>query len=158
AEVQRGLAVSIDGEPAPVAWTEEDVGMNEPVVAGGSFSVDLIAWLCLPRAGGAHALVLRDRFTLPRPGEDELRVEDTLGVHVGHARLGATDLVDLDSRWQGATSPLATDGFTLAFTASDRAPVLHDATCAETTTRASGGSRAWIVLVVAGAFAAAAGA
>ena len=150
AQVQGALSIEIDGAAAPVAWSELDVGMNEPVVAGGSFSVDLIAWLCLPRAGGAHTLVLRDRFAVPRPGENELRVEDTPGVHVDRARLGGIDLVDLDARWQGASSPLGTDGFTLAFTASDRAPVLHDATCAETTARASGGSRAWIWIAIAG--------
>ena len=150
AQVKAGLTVTIDGAAVPVVWNQVDVGLGEPVTAAGSFSIDLIAWLCLPGGGASHTLVLRDKVALPRPGETELRVEDTPGVHVDRARLGAIDLVDLDARWQGATSPLATDGFTLAFTASDRAPVLHDATCAETTARASGGSRAWIYLAIGG--------
>lgn len=156
-QVRGALDVTIDGAAAPVAWQEVDVGMQDPVTAGGSFSVDLIAWLCLPVAGGAHALVLRDRFAVPRPGENELRVEDTPGVHVDHARLGAIDLVDLDARWQGAASPLATAGFTLAFTAGDRAPVLHDGACANDNAARPSGSRLWILLVAGAAvFAAAA--
>jgi hypothetical protein len=156
-QVRGAVDVTIDGAAAPVAWEEVDVGMQDPVVAGGSFSVDLIAWLCLPSAGGAHALVLRDRFALPRPGENELRVEDTPGVHVDRARLGEIDLVDLDARWQGAGGPLATAGFTLAFTAGEKAPVLHDGACVSAKAASPSGSRLWIWIVVVGIGAIAAG-
>jgi hypothetical protein len=140
-QVRAGMKVTVDGEPAPVAWNEIDVGMQAQVVAGGSFSVDLIAWLCVPSAGGAHTVVLVDRTALPRPGENELRVEDTPGVHVDTARLGGVDLVDLDARWNGAGGALAEDGFTLAFTASAKAPVLEDGACAAAETpRAAPGS------------------
>jgi hypothetical protein len=153
AQVQPGLAITVDGAPAPVAWAEIDVGMGQPVTAAGSFSVDLIAWLCLPSAGGSHTVVLRDAFVLPRPGETELRVEDTPGVHVTIARLGMIDLVDLDARWQGAGGPLAHDGFTLAFDASDKAPIPKDGACAATAPAAraaSGlGRGLWIGLAIA---------
>jgi hypothetical protein len=156
-QVRAGLAITIDGEPAPVAWNELDVGLQDPVVAGGSFSVDLIAWLCLPSVGGAHTVVLVDKTALPRPGENELRVEDTPGVHVDTARLGGVDLVDLDARWQGAGGALAEGGFTLAFTASDKAPVVKDGACAaaETPRAAPGSGRRglWIGLGIAAALA-----
>lgn len=157
-QVRASLAVTVDGEAAPVAWNEIDVGMQAQVVAGGSFSVDLIAWLCLPSAGGAHTVGLVDRTALPRPGENEMRVEDTPGVHVDTARLGGVDLVDLDARWQGAGGALGEGGFTLAFTASAKAPVLADGACAAAAAAAplagSGGRRGlWIGLGVAAALA-----
>ena len=159
-QVAAGLTITVDGVAAPVAWNEIDVGMQQPVVAGGSFSVDLIAWLCLPSVGGAHTVVLVDRTALPRPGENEVRVEDTPGVHVDTARLGGVDLVDLDARWQGAGGAIGDGGFTLAFTASEQAPVLKDGACAaaETPRAAPAGGRRglWIAIGIAGALAVAA--
>jgi len=151
AQVRPALAITVDGAAAPVAWTEIDVGMGTSVTAAGSFSVDLIAWLCLPQARGKHTVRVRDAFALPRPGETELRVEDTPGVHVEVARLGAIDLVDLDARWQGAGGPLAHDGFTLAFDAGDKAPIPKDGACAASAAPAAGGlSRGlWLGLAIA---------
>lgn len=129
AEVAPALTITVDGAPAPIAWTTVDVGMNQPVTAAGSFSVDLVAWLCLPSQRGRHTVVLRDRFAVPRPGENELRVEDTPGVHVEVARLGGIDLADLDARWMGAGGALVDPGFTLTFDAGDKAPILNDHAC-----------------------------
>lgn len=151
-QVKAGLAITVDGAAAPVAWHTVDVGLGEPVTAAGSFSVDLIAWLCLPQAGGAHTIVLKDAFAVPRPGETELRVEDTPGVHVDLARLGMIDLVDLDARWQGGGGPLAANGFTLRFTASDKAPIPKDGACAATEPPArAAGSRRTLYAIIGGA-------
>jgi hypothetical protein len=154
-QVRPALAITIDGAAAPLAWAEVDVGMGTPVTAAGSFSVDLIAWLCLPSAGGAHTIVVRDAFAVPRPGETELRVEDTPGVRVTRARLGLIDLVDLDARWQGAGGPLAHDGFTLGFDAGDKAPIPKDGACAATRPRAASGASLGLGLWLAVAIAAA---
>lgn len=154
-QVGPALAVTIDGTAAPISWDQISVGMGTPTTGAGAFSVDLIAWLCLPTAGGAHTITLKDTFPLPRPGETELRIEDSPGVHVTRTRLGLIDLVDHDARWQGAGGPIAHDGFTLGFTADDARPI-EGGVCAGVATR--GGSRTWIWLVGAAALAAAGGA
>jgi LPXTG-motif cell wall-anchored protein len=127
--------------------------MGTPTTAAGAFSVDLIAWLCLPTAGGEHTITLRDQFALPRPGETELRIEDSPGIRVGKARLGLIDLADHDARWQGAGGPIAHDGLTLTFTADDARPI-GGGVCAGV---ASSGARTWPWLVGAGLAIAAAG-
>jgi hypothetical protein len=152
AQVKAGLAVTIDGAAVPVVWNQVDVGLGEPVTAAGSFSVDLIAWLCLPGGGASHTLVLKDTFAVPRPGETELRVEDTPGVHVDVARLGMIDLVDLDARWQGAGGPLAFDGFKLTFTPGAKAPVPKDGACKAGVPATTSRSSTTLYLVVGGAF------
>jgi len=153
-QVRAGLAITVDGATSPVAWATVDVGLGTPSTRAGSFSVDLIAWLCLPTAGGAHTIVVKDAFAMPRPGETELRVEDTPGVHVDVARLGMIDLIDLDARWQGAGGPLATTGFTLGFTAGEKAPIPKDGRCTETIRAAAKtSSRLWIWIVLGSALA-----
>src|SRR5262249_34181525 len=152
-QVRPALAITIDGAAAPVAWTEVDVGMGTSVTAAGSFSGDLIAWLCLPQAGGTATELQPDAIALLSPPHAARRVEDTPGGHVAIARLGFVDLVVLDARWQGAGGPLAHDGFTLTFDASDKAPAPKDGACAATAPRAGGGlSRGlWLGLALAAA-------
>lgn len=140
-QVGPALAITVDGAPAPIAWDQVSVGMGTPTTSAGAFSVDLIAWLCLPTAGGDHTITLVDTFALQRPGETELRIEDSAGVRVTRARLGPIDLVDHDARWQGAGGPIAHEGFTLGFTADDARPIAGGA-CAGVARAA--GSRAWM--------------
>lgn len=130
AELAAALDVTIDGAQAPVRWAEVEVGMGSPSTAAGAFSVDLVAWLCLPTPRGRHALTLRDHLALPRPGETEVRIEDSLGVTIERARIGAADDPGRDYRFAGAGGPLADDGLDLRFEAGPRAAVTPDATCA----------------------------
>jgi len=128
AEVAAALDVSVDAGKHDIVWAEVSVGMGSPTVRGGSFSIDLITYLCLPAARGRHAVLMRDRFQLPRPGETEVLVEDSPGVAVDHARIGPIEDPGHDYRFVGAGGPLADAGLDLVFTASDRAP-LGDASC-----------------------------
>lgn len=129
-QVAAALDVDVDGRVQPVAWSIVDVGMGTPAVDAGAFSVDLIAYVCLPTVRGKHRVVLRDRFAVPRPGETEVKVEDSPGVSIEHARVGSADDPTYDYRFVGAGGPLEDEGLDLAFTAGDRAAVTADAICA----------------------------
>ncbi|MCE9571936.1 MAG: hypothetical protein K8W52_02150 [Deltaproteobacteria bacterium] len=141
-QVGPALTITVDGARTPITWAQISVGMGTPTTGAGAFSVDLIGWLCLPTAGGEHTITLVDAFALQRPGETELRIEDSPGVRVTRARLGLIDLVDHDARWQGAGGPIAHEGFTLGFTADDARPI-GGGVCAGVAT-GGGGSRAWM--------------
>ncbi|MDX2094044.1 MAG: hypothetical protein SFX73_39805 [Kofleriaceae bacterium] len=129
-EVAAGLDVSIDGTPAKVGWSTVSAGMGTPSTSGGAFSIDLIAWACLPSARGTHTVQLRDRFRISRPGETEVKVDDGLGITIHHARVGRADDATHDYRFVGPGGPLTDDGLDLSFTATDKAPLTDDATCA----------------------------
>jgi hypothetical protein len=122
AEVAAGLDVTIDRAQSPVFWTEISVGMGSPSVRAGSFSVDMVAYLCLPSVGGRHAMQLRDRFRVVRPGETEVRIEDSPGVKIETARVGPANDASHNYRFVGPGGPLADDGVELVFEASDQAP------------------------------------
>jgi len=125
--VRPALAITIDGRPAPIAWSTIDVGLGTPDVAAGAFSIDLIGWICT--GGGDHRLVLRDTFALERPGETELRLEEVHGVTLGERRLGGERLDALDARWSGADGPLVTAGLELAWSAGGEAVRPADGRC-----------------------------
>ena len=157
-EVAGAIAVSVDGKSAPFAWSAVDVGLGMPTVHAGSFSVDLVAWLCLPKARGTHSLRITDRFALPNAGETELRVEDSVGVHLDREHLGDDAVTGEAVTFRGAGGPLTDEGWTIEFTAGADASVLTDGRCDgdEATTSphrwwllASGGA---IVVVAFGAF------
>jgi len=130
-EVAPALELTVDGKLQAVTWATVAVGMGSPQVAAGAFSVDLVAWACLPAARGKHRLVLRDRFRIPRPGETEAKVEDSPGVTIHHARVGTAHDPSHDYRFAGPGGPLADDGLDLEFTASDKAPLTADGTCSQ---------------------------
>ncbi len=113
--------------------------MGTPQTAAGSFSIDLVAWICLPAARGAHTVQLRDRFRLPLPGETELKVEDSPGVTIQHARIGRADDPSYDYRFAGPGGPLMDEGLDLAFTAGDKAPLTGDGSCAGSAARTDPG-------------------
>jgi hypothetical protein len=129
AEVAASIDLSVDGASQKVVWAQVVVGMGTPAVRAGTFSIDLIAWLCLPVARGPHQIFLKDRFRLSRPGETELKVEDSPGVHIDHARIGAADDPSFDYKFVGPGGQLADDGLDLAFTATGKAAVTPDTIC-----------------------------
>lgn len=128
-EVAPSLELTVDGKLQTVTWATVSVGMGSAKTDAGSFSVDLVAWACLPVARGKHTLLLRDRFRIPRPGETEAKVEDSPGVTIHHARVGTTNDPTHDYKFAGPGGPLADDGLDLEFTASDKAPLTADGTC-----------------------------
>jgi hypothetical protein len=144
-EVGASLELTIDGTTQPVSWSTVAVGMGAPQVAAGSFSIDMIAWACLPSVRGKHTLLLRDRFRVPRPGETEVKVEDGPGIAIQHTRVGAAADPGHDYRFAGPGGPLMDDGLDLAFTASDAAPLTSDGTCSGTATGKHGVSKSLVI-------------
>jgi hypothetical protein len=141
ADVAARLTLTVDGRAVPTVWSATDVGLGTPRVAAGSFAVDLIAWYCLP-PGERHSLHLVDAYQVARPGETELLIEDSPGIHVDVARLGAVDLPDRGAQWEGAGGPLETDGLTLSVRATPSAARPRDGTCPAPV---SGTSRPWLL-------------
>lgn len=129
AEVLAGLEASVDGAPQKLAWTKVLVGMGTPNVVAGTFSVDLVAYLCLPSVGGRHEVRIFDRFRLSKPGETELKVEDGPGVKIERARIGVANDAGWAYRFVGPGGPLADDGLDLAFVATDKAPTGGEGGC-----------------------------
>ena len=128
-EVAAALDVTIDGARRPVAWAQVVVGFGTAQTAAGAFSIDLVAWLCLAPPRGKHAVLLRDDFRLERPGETEVKVEDSPGVAITATRIGGADDEANDYQLVGPSGALATDGLDLQFTAGDKAVVTTDAVC-----------------------------
>jgi len=132
-EIAAALEVTVDGARQPVAWSQVVVGMGTPDTAAGTFSIDLVASICFAAPRGAHAIELRDRFQLSRPGETEIRFEDSPGVTVDRARVGDDTEPGFDYKIIGPTpvlgAPGPAGGVALAFTAGARAAVTADATC-----------------------------
>ena len=128
-EVARALEVTIDGRTIPVWWATAAVGMGSPETKAGAFSIDFVAWLCLPSVRGTHTVLVRDRFRIPNPGETEIKVEDALGITIGKTTVGPTASGEHEYKFLGPGGPLSDDGLALTFTASENAP-LGDSTCA----------------------------
>ncbi|MEO7731701.1 MAG: hypothetical protein ABIY55_12065 [Kofleriaceae bacterium] len=123
------LIIAVDHIPQPVAWSEVVVGLGTPSAAAGAFSIDLVAWLCLSSPRGKHAVLLRDAYPLERPGETEVKVEDSPGVTIAVTRIGGAEDEAHDYRLVGPSGALETDGLDLQFTAGDKAVIGGDATC-----------------------------
>jgi hypothetical protein len=149
-QVLASLELDVDGARQPLKWQTIDVGMGTPDVAAGSFSVDLVAYPCLAKVRGRHRIVLRDKFVLTRPGETEVKVEDSPGVRIDHARIGAADDPSYDYKFVGGGGPLADDGLDLAFDAGPKAPVTADGACTGSTAGSTGGGRSKLPWLLAG--------
>jgi hypothetical protein len=152
-EIAGSLVVTLDGVPAPVAWSQVVVGLGTPKVAAGAFSVDLVAWLCLASPRGAHAVRLRDHYPIPRPGETEVKVEDSPGVTIKATAIGGAIDEEHDYKLVGPSGALDTEGLELTFTAGDNAAVSSDAMCR----RASAEPRAAVIALIVAAAAVLAG-
>jgi hypothetical protein len=151
AEIGAALEIEVDGTVQPVRWTTVDAGMGTPAVAAGSFSVDLVAYLCLPALAGRHRILVRDRFRLPRSGETEARVEDgPPGVTIERAHVGQADDPSHDYRYTGPDGPLATDGLELVFTVGSQVAPSADGACAAPAPRRS---TTWLPITIAGGLA-----
>lgn len=160
-ELAAALELTVDGARRPVTWSQVVVGMGTPRTAGGTFSIDLVAAICLTPPRGPHAIELRDRFQLAHPGETEIRFEDSPGVTTDRARVGDDGDPGIDYKIIGPTPVLGdagpAGGIALAFTAGPRAVVTPDATCPRATpppgapTGVIAGAAAAALAVLAGA-------
>lgn len=147
AQVAAGLQVEVDGKVVTMPWASIDVGLGSPMVAAGSFSIDLIGYACLPAARGKHQLVVHDRYRIAHPGETEVKVEDAPGITIAKAHVGPADDPSHDFRFAGPGGPLSDDGLELAFDAGPHSTVTPDAVC-----RAEPApSRRWLIYPMLGA-------
>jgi hypothetical protein len=156
AQVASSVELEVDGHATPLHWTTIDAGMATRDTAAGSFSVDLVAYPCLATARGPHTLRLRDKLALTRPGETEVKVEDSPGVTIDRARIGPADDPSYDYKFVGGGGPLADDGLDLKFTAGPKAPVTSDNACAAAAPAGGSTKLPWLLggagaLVVIGA-------
>ena len=106
AEIGPQLVVELDRARVTATWTIADVGLGTPTATGGAFSVDLLLIAPLPDPGQtAHVLYLEDRWPAPSPGENEVRVEESPGVHVVESHIRRDGLgAQLHFAWTGGTS------------------------------------------------------
>jgi len=102
--------------------------MGSDAVAAGSFSIDLVAFVCA-KPGDRHRVRVRDQFRIPRPGETEMKVEDSPGASVVKAHVGPADDPSHDFRFAGPGGPLSDDGLELEYTATDKTPKVPDGAC-----------------------------
>jgi len=143
AEVAASLEVELgaNGATQRIVWSVVDVGLGSTAVVAGSFSVDMIAYVCAPE----QTMKLKDQFRIPRPGETELLVEDSPGVSVVTGRIGISDDPRRDWKFLGPGGPLSDDGLTLKWTATPTAPALpNGGSCASA--KAAGSKRLPFVL------------
>lgn len=138
-QVAATLDVDLDGAGQKVTWSIVAAGMGTPVVAAGTFSVDLVAYFCFAHPQGQHRLLLRDRFRIPRPGETEARVEDSPGITIERAHVGPADDPGHDYVFAGPGGPLQDDGLEVVFTIGDHAVPGGDDACRAGPAAAGGG-------------------
>ena len=122
ADVLAAFEVAVDGKQQRLAWKQIVVGLGTSSTRGGSFSVDMIAYVCT-EVGGRHQVHVRDRFRVPKPGETEVRVEDGLGIKVERAKIADASALNNDFKFVGPGGPLADTGLDVVYVADDKAPV-----------------------------------
>jgi hypothetical protein len=88
---------------------------------------------------------LRDQFRIPRPGETEVKVEDSPGVTVTRARVGPADDPSHDYRFVGPGGPLSDDGLEVEWTAGPSSERVPNATCGKSSTTKHE-SRPWLFI------------
>lgn len=115
-QVLRALDITVDGAPYAFAWSEIHVGLGLPTTSAGSFSVDLIGWMCAADIE-SHEVVIFDRYRVPRPGDTEVKVQPSPGIEITRSSLGADEATSqLDLAWRGDDGPMATRGLYLGYT------------------------------------------
>jgi hypothetical protein len=128
AQVAASIDIEVDGVPHRVQWDLVTAGMGSEAVAAGAFSIDLVAFACAAGAG-PHRVTLRDQFRIQRPGETELKVEDSPGVTIKRARIGPADDPTHNFRFAGPGGPLSDDGLDLEYAASEKTPTVPAGKC-----------------------------
>ena len=116
ADVLPNLQITADGAAQTLAWAERSIGLGTPTTRAGSFSVDLIAWICTD-SSRQHSAVLIDRYRVPLPGETEVKVQKSPGIDITRSSLGADQRASqLDMTWRGNDGPMASLGLYLEYT------------------------------------------
>lgn len=140
--VERATSVTLGGQGTDLHWQTADVGIDDPSVTGGAFSIDLVGWVCI----GEHPreLVFKDELKLDDPGETEVLPEESPGTEIQRLRLG--DRTEPTLRWDGGAGPLPR-GLVIAWTSEEDS---QSQTCRDLVQR-DNRSRAWpLALALAG--------
>ncbi|HUS31382.1 MAG TPA: hypothetical protein VMZ53_22880 [Kofleriaceae bacterium] len=158
-QVASAVDIDVDGRPQKLVWSVVDVGMGSREVAAGSFSVDMIAYLC-GSGGTTHRVKVRDQFRVPRPGETDVKVEDSPSITVTKARIGPADDATHEYRFVGPGGPLSDDGLDIEFKVVGEAPRVPDDRCGKAIAarKAEGAKYIWLgvaMLLAGGALGAA---
>ena len=156
-EVSATLDIEEDGVAQRIKWDLVSAGMGSDAVNAGSFSIDLVAFACGSTAA-SHKILVRDQFRIPRPGETEVKIEDSPGVTIQRAHVGPADDPSHDFRFAGPGGPLSDDGLELEFSATDKTPTVPPGKCTAAAAPATASGGWWRWLIVGGAFAAVLGA
>jgi len=87
-EVASTLEVTVDGVRIPLVWEQSYAALDDRTLAGGSFPLDMVAWLCLsaPREKTEHTVTVWDKTALPVPGETGLRIDASPGISIAFSR------------------------------------------------------------------------
>jgi hypothetical protein len=128
-DVAAAVELTVDGVRQPIAWSQVVVGMGSPSATAGAFSVDLVAAICLAVPRGPHTLLLRDAYPIDRPGETEVKLEDSPGVKINRSHIGDADDEAHDYNLVGPSGALERHGLEAQVTIGERAIATPDATC-----------------------------
>jgi LPXTG-motif cell wall-anchored protein len=148
--VAAGLRITVDGVEIPVQWHQISVGLGTPETSAGAFSVDLIAWICVPRARGEQRITMLDTYRVPIHGETELRAEESPGVHITRSALSDDPRQNaVEHKWRGGAAPTAHEPYELSYEVSPDAIPTTSEPCAHTAHRSDGtppSSNRWLAL------------
>ena len=113
--VAPALDITIDGVRHELNWAERHVGLGMPTTRAGSFSIDLIAWICGADTG-QHRAVIFDRYRVPLPGETEVKVQKSPGIEITRSNFGRDQRgSQLEMKWTGNDGPMASFGLYLDY-------------------------------------------
>ena len=130
-DVAAAVELTVDGVHEPITWSEVVVGMGSPSAKAGAFSVDLVASICLAAPRGKHLLRLRDAYPIDRPGETEVKLEDSRGVTIERSHIGDADDEHHDYNLVGPSGALERHGLEAEISMNELAIATPDATCPE---------------------------
>jgi len=110
------ISVRIDGEPINLQWKEIYIGVGTPKVYSTPFSVDFNAWLCIPTKNGNNKVWIQHKLHIPMPGETEVRIEESPGVHLNHSFVGNNvKKSQTEFKWLGKQAPLSENPLQIEF-------------------------------------------
>lgn len=148
--VAAGLRITVDGVEIPVEWHQISVGLGTPETSAGAFSVDLIAWICVPRARGEHRVTMLDAYRVPIHGETELRAEESPGVRITRSAISDDPRQNaVEHKWRGGAAPTAHEPYELNYEVSPDAIPTTTEPCAHAAPRNNddpASSKRWLTL------------
>jgi hypothetical protein len=118
AEIGPQLAVEVDGQPTPARWRVADVGLGMRQVQAGTFAVDLVLVAPLRDARlPEHRVRFEDRWQAPVPGEEEIRIEESPGVHLLASQLVGSEAAGRQTSFPFTGNPAGDRAVEARFTA-----------------------------------------